>query len=72
MATRSGLSVSTARRLTGELRAWGRLERLEDGRYRIGIRCGRSARSPRGSATCAKPRSPPCTTSTRPPRRTSS
>lgn len=38
VARRSGLSVSTARRLIGELRAWGGLERLEDGRYRIGIR----------------------------------
>ncbi|WP_033288650.1 IclR family transcriptional regulator [Amycolatopsis jejuensis] len=38
VATRSGLPISTARRLIGELRAWGGLERLEDGRYRIGMR----------------------------------
>ncbi|ROS44684.1 IclR family transcriptional regulator [Amycolatopsis thermoflava] len=38
VATRSGLPVSTARRLITELREWGGLERLEDGRYRIGMR----------------------------------
>ncbi|GAA0895852.1 IclR family transcriptional regulator [Pseudonocardia zijingensis] len=38
VARRSGLPVSTARRLINELRAWGGLERLSDGRYRIGIR----------------------------------
>ncbi|GAA2353085.1 IclR family transcriptional regulator [Streptomyces violaceusniger] len=38
VATRSGLPVSTARRLIGELCKWGGLERLDDGRYRIGIR----------------------------------
>ncbi|HWD03636.1 MAG TPA: IclR family transcriptional regulator [Amycolatopsis sp.] len=38
VATRSGLPVSTARRLINELRDWGGLERLEDGRYRIGMR----------------------------------
>lgn len=34
----SGLPVSTAHRLIGELVAWGALERGEDGRYRIGLR----------------------------------
>jgi DNA-binding IclR family transcriptional regulator len=38
VATRSGLPISTARRLITELRDWGGLERLADGRYRIGIR----------------------------------
>ena len=38
IARRSGLPVSTALRLITELRAWGGLERLDDGRYRIGIR----------------------------------
>lgn len=38
VATRSGLPISTARRLINELRDWGGLERLDDGRYRIGIR----------------------------------
>ena len=38
LATRSGLPISTTRRLINELRAWGGLERLDDGRYRIGIR----------------------------------
>lgn len=38
VATRSGLPVSTARRLINELRSWGGLERLDDGRYRIGMR----------------------------------
>ncbi|WP_115944896.1 IclR family transcriptional regulator [Amycolatopsis thermalba] len=38
VATRSGLPISTARRLITELREWDGLERLEDGRYRIGMR----------------------------------
>ncbi len=38
VATRSGLPISTARRLITELRNWGGLERLADGRYRIGMR----------------------------------
>ncbi|GAA3720547.1 IclR family transcriptional regulator [Nonomuraea antimicrobica] len=38
VARRSGLPVSTARRLIGELHGWGGLERLDDGRYRIGMR----------------------------------
>ncbi|TVT60930.1 IclR family transcriptional regulator [Amycolatopsis rhizosphaerae] len=38
VAARSGLPVSTARRLINELRSWGGLERLDDGRYRIGMR----------------------------------
>jgi len=35
---RAGLSLSTAHRLVGELREWGALERLQDGRYAIGMR----------------------------------
>ncbi|WP_191242681.1 IclR family transcriptional regulator [Amycolatopsis deserti] len=38
IAKRSGLPISTARRLITELRDWGGLERLADGRYRIGMR----------------------------------
>lgn len=38
VAARSGLPISTARRLITELREWGGLERLRDGRYRIGMR----------------------------------
>jgi DNA-binding IclR family transcriptional regulator len=38
VAKRSGLPVSTARRLITELHDWGGLERLADGRYRIGMR----------------------------------
>ncbi|VXC43045.1 DNA-binding transcriptional regulator, IclR family [Arthrobacter sp. 9V] len=37
VARRSGLPVSTARRLIGELCAWGGLELLSDGRYRVGM-----------------------------------
>jgi DNA-binding IclR family transcriptional regulator len=35
---RSGLTLSTAHRLVGELRDWGALERLPDGRYTVGLR----------------------------------
>jgi len=38
LADRSGLPLSTARRLIGELVAWGGLERLVDNRYRVGLR----------------------------------
>ena len=34
----SGLPLSTAHRLVGELERWGALERGSDGRYRIGLR----------------------------------
>lgn len=37
IADRSGLPISTARRLIAELAQWGGLERLVDNRYRIGI-----------------------------------
>lgn len=38
IATAAELPISTARRLIGELTAWGGLERLVNGRYRIGLR----------------------------------
>jgi DNA-binding IclR family transcriptional regulator len=38
LARRTGLPLSTAHRLVGELVRWGRLERGEDGRYRVGLR----------------------------------
>ncbi|WP_243769907.1 IclR family transcriptional regulator [Amycolatopsis acidicola] len=38
IANASGLPLSTARRLVGELVAWGGLERAPDQRYRVGIR----------------------------------
>lgn len=38
ISRRSGLSLSTTHRLVGELRAWGALERSDDGRYAIGMR----------------------------------
>lgn len=38
ISRRSGLTLSTTHRLVGELRAWGALERSDDGRYAIGMR----------------------------------
>jgi DNA-binding IclR family transcriptional regulator len=38
LARRTGLPLSTAHRLIGELERWGGLERGEDRRYRIGLR----------------------------------
>jgi DNA-binding IclR family transcriptional regulator len=38
IAKRAALPLSTARRLIAELQVWGGLERLSDGRYRIGMR----------------------------------
>jgi hypothetical protein len=38
ISRRAGLSLTTTHRLVGELRAWGALERGEDGRYGIGLR----------------------------------
>lgn len=38
LSRRSGLPLSTAHRLVGELTRWGALERGDDGRYRIGLR----------------------------------
>lgn len=38
ISQRSGLPLSTARRLIQELTDWGGLERLSNGRYRVGIR----------------------------------
>lgn len=35
---RSGLTLSTAHRLVGELHDWGALERLPDGQYTVGLR----------------------------------
>ncbi|MGE0782700.1 IclR family transcriptional regulator [Mycolicibacterium sp.] len=38
IAQRTGLALSTARRLIGELTEWGGLERLPSGGYRVGVR----------------------------------
>jgi DNA-binding IclR family transcriptional regulator len=38
LSRRTGLPLTTAHRLVGELERWGGLERGEDGRYRIGLR----------------------------------
>jgi DNA-binding IclR family transcriptional regulator len=38
ISRRAGLSLSTAHRLVGELRAWGALERSVGGQYAIGLR----------------------------------
>lgn len=38
IAHRSGLALSTAHRVVGELAAWGALERTEDGDWHIGLR----------------------------------
>jgi DNA-binding IclR family transcriptional regulator len=56
IATRSGLPLSTVRRVTMELESGGYLERLVNKRYRVGIRLWEIG----------------CTTCTRLPRRTSS
>lgn len=46
---RTGLPLSTAHRLVGELTGWGALERGDDGRYRIGLRLWEvAALAPRG------------------------
>jgi DNA-binding IclR family transcriptional regulator len=59
VARRSGLPLSTARRLLGELTAWGGLERRDDGRYGIGLRLweiGSRAPEHRGLRGAAVPR----------------
>jgi DNA-binding IclR family transcriptional regulator len=49
LARRTGLPLTTAHRLVGELVRWGGLERGEDGRYRIGLRLVElAALAPRG------------------------
>jgi DNA-binding IclR family transcriptional regulator len=49
IAQRTGLPLSTAHRLVGELAAWGALERADDGRYRVGLRLWEvGALAPRG------------------------
>ena len=51
IARRSGLALSTAHRVVGELVEWGALEREEDGRYRVGLRLWEvGALAPRGLA----------------------
>lgn len=58
IAQRSGLPLSTVRRLIAELVAWGGLERLVDSRYRIGIqlwRIGILAPQQRGLREAASP-----------------
>ncbi|MGD0553532.1 MAG: IclR family transcriptional regulator [Streptosporangiaceae bacterium] len=50
LARRTGLPLSTAHRLIGELERWGGLERGADGRYRIGLRLVElAALCPRGT-----------------------
>ncbi len=50
LARRTGLPLTTAHRLVGELQRWGGLERGEDGRYRIGLRVMElAALCPRGT-----------------------
>lgn len=41
ISTRTGLPLSTARRLVLELAEWGGLDQLPDGRYRVGMRLWR-------------------------------
>jgi DNA-binding IclR family transcriptional regulator len=49
LARRSGVSTPTAHRRLAELVAWGALERLPDGRYRVGLRLWELASlAPRG------------------------
>lgn len=51
IARRSGLALSTAHRVVGELESWGALERRDDGRYGIGLRLYEvAALAPRGVA----------------------
>jgi len=50
LARRTGLPLTTAHRLVGELERWGGLERGEDGKYRIGLRLVElAALCPRGT-----------------------
>src|SRR3954454_14219336 len=50
LARRTGLPLSTAYRLAGELVAWGGLERAEGGGYRVGLRLLEvGARAPRSA-----------------------
>ena len=50
LARRTGLPLTTAHRLVGELERWGGLERGEDGKYRIGLRMVEvAALCPRGT-----------------------
>lgn len=58
IARRADLPVSTARRLIGELAAWGALERTQDGSYRVGMRLwevGSLAPRPRDLRDAARP-----------------
>lgn len=49
IATATGMPLSTAHRLLGELVAWGALERGADGRYRVGLKVWElGSLSPRG------------------------
>jgi len=49
LARHTGLPVSTVHRLLGELKAWGAVERGDDGSYRIGLRLWEvGALAPRG------------------------
>ncbi|TWF80335.1 IclR family transcriptional regulator [Pseudonocardia hierapolitana] len=58
IATRSGLPLSTTRRLIVELVAWGGLQRLPDQRYQVGLRLfriGSLAPQQRGLSEAAVP-----------------
>jgi DNA-binding IclR family transcriptional regulator len=49
ISRRTGLPLTTAHRLVGELAEWGALERAGDGRYRVGLRLWEvGALAPRG------------------------
>lgn len=49
ISRRTGLPLTTAHRLVGELTEWGALERAESGRYRVGLRLWEvAALAPRG------------------------
>ena len=49
ISRRTGLPLTTAHRIVGELAEWGALERAADGRYRVGLRLWEvGALAPRG------------------------
>jgi DNA-binding IclR family transcriptional regulator len=55
LAALTGMPLSTAHRLVGELVAWGALERDDEGGYRIGLRLWEiGSLAPRGQALCER------------------